>query len=192
MSTRLDVHFSSRTPEWSTPDDLFAELNGIFHFDLDACASPANAKCTRYFTKEQDALRRTWRGTVWMNPPYGREIAAFMRKAHEESLAGATVVCLVPSRTDTDWWHRYAKRGQVIFLRGRLKFGGLVPGARVHSHPVFSAREPVVSPRARADSMAQRDQEWSSQIPPKASQLREEKEVRHGEKGEEVQPMVTN
>ena len=124
MSTRLDVHFSSRTPEWSTPDDLFAELNGIFHFDLDACASPANAKCTRYFTKEQDALRRTWRGTVWMNPPYGREIAAFMRKAHEESLAGATVVCLVPSRTDTDWWHRYAKRGHVIFLRGRLKFGG--------------------------------------------------------------------
>ena len=59
-----------------------------------------------------------------MNPPYGREIATFMRKAHEESLAGATVVCLVPSRTDTDWWHRYAKRGQVIFLRGRLKFGG--------------------------------------------------------------------
>jgi len=59
-----------------------------------------------------------------MNPPYGREIAAFMRKAYEESLNGATVVCLVPSRTDTEWWHRYATRGQAIFLRGRLKFGG--------------------------------------------------------------------
>ncbi len=59
-----------------------------------------------------------------MNPPYGREIARFMRKAYEESLAGSTVICLVPSRTDTDWWHRYAKRGQIICLRGRLKFGG--------------------------------------------------------------------
>jgi len=58
-----------------------------------------------------------------MNPPYGRAIAAFLRKAHEESLSGATVVCLVPSRTDTAWWHRYARQGQIIFLRGRLRFG---------------------------------------------------------------------
>ena len=121
--SRLDVHFSSRTDAWSTPDGLFTELNDVFRFELDACASPANAKCTRYFTKEQDALKQRWRGTFCMNPPYGREIAAFMRKAYEESLARATVVCLVPSRTDTDWWHRYAKRGVVIHLRGRLKFG---------------------------------------------------------------------
>ncbi len=123
MSSRLGVHFSSSCDEWSTPDDLFAELNEIFHFDLDACACPQNAKCERYFTKEQDTLKQHWRGTVWMNPPYGRKIAAFMRKAYEESLAGATVVTLVPSRTDTGWWHRYARRGQIIFLRGRLKFG---------------------------------------------------------------------
>ncbi len=129
MSSRLDVHFSSRTPEWSTPDDLLGELNDIFHFDLDACASRANAKCMRFFTKEQDALTRRWHGTVWMNPPYGREIAGFMRKAYEESLVGATVVCLVPSRTDTEWWHRYAKRGQIILLRGRLKFGGATSSA---------------------------------------------------------------
>lgn len=121
---RLDVHFSQRSDEWSTPSDLFAELDAIFHFDLDACASPANAKCDRYFTREQDALRQTWCGTVWMNPPYGRKIAAFMRKAFEASLLGATVVCLVPARTDTAWWHRYARQGQVIFLRGRLRFGG--------------------------------------------------------------------
>jgi phage N-6-adenine-methyltransferase len=117
-------HFSSRTSDWSTPDHLFAELNEVFHFDLDACATASNAKCGRYFTKEQDALKQSWRGTVWMNPPYGREIALFMRKAYEESLAGATVVCLVPSRTDTQWWHRYARRGQIIYLRGRLRFGG--------------------------------------------------------------------
>ena len=124
-----NVHFSSASSEWSTPDDLFAELNDIFHFDLDACASPTNAKCTRYFTKAQDALRQSWHGTVWMNPPYGREITAFMRKAYEESFTGATVVCLVPSRTDTKWWHSYTKRGQVIFLRGRLRFGGMKSGA---------------------------------------------------------------
>ena len=124
MTSLLNVHFSQQSDEWSTADDLFAELNQIFHFDLDACASAENAKCETFFTKEQDALQQRWRGTVWMNPPYGRKIASFMQKALEESRVGATVVCLVPSRTDTAWWHRYAKRGQVIFLKGRLKFGG--------------------------------------------------------------------
>ena len=84
--------------------------------------SPANAKCPHYFTKEEDALRQRWHGTAWMNPPYGREIAAFMRKAYQESIAGATVVCSVLSCAATDWWHRYAKCGQVIYLRGRLRF----------------------------------------------------------------------
>ena len=125
-----DVHFSSKTAEWSTPDDLFAELDETFHFDLDACASPANAKCARFFTKEQDALQQEWRGTVWMNPPYGSEIFDFMRKAYESSLAGATVVCLVPSRTCTRWWHGYARRGCVVQLRGRLRFGGAKSGAK--------------------------------------------------------------
>lgn len=129
MASELSVHFSSRTNDWETPSELFAELNEIFHFDLDACASTENAKCSRYFTKHDDALSKRWTGTVWMNPPYGREIAAFMRKAYEESLRGATVVCLVPSRTDTAWWHRYAKQGQIIFLRGRLRFGAATASA---------------------------------------------------------------
>ena len=120
---QFDVHFSSQTPEWETPADLFAELNDIFHFDLDACATSENAKCPRYFTIEDDALTQEWKGTVWMNPPYGREIIKFMRKAYESSLFGATVVCLVPSRTDNEWWHRYARRGQIAYIRGRLKFG---------------------------------------------------------------------
>lgn len=129
MASELNVHFSSRTDDWETPAELFAELNEIFHFDLDACATRENAKCSRYFTKRDDALSKRWTGTVWMNPPYGREIAAFMRKAYEESLSGATVVCLVPSRTDTAWWHRYAKQGQIIFLRGRLRFGAATASA---------------------------------------------------------------
>jgi len=124
MSSKLNVHFSSRRIDWSTPDDLFADLNAIFHFDLDACACPSNAKCARFYTVDEDALSQRWNGTVWMNPPYGRQIGAFMKKAFEESLLGSTVVSLVPSRTDTSWWHRYVKRGQVVFLRGRLRFGG--------------------------------------------------------------------
>jgi phage N-6-adenine-methyltransferase len=135
MST--SVHFSSKTDDWATPEEFFDELDGIFHFDLDACASPTNAKCERYFTREDDTLKQEWTGNVWMNPPYGREIKAFMKKAYEESLKGATVVCLVPSRTDTEWWHRYARRGHIVFLRGRLKFGGSAnsapfPSAIVH------------------------------------------------------------
>lgn len=121
--------FSTGNVEWSTPDELFGELDKIFNFALDACASRTNAKCPHYFTKGQDALRQRWNGTVWMNPPYGNQIGAFMQKAYEESVAGATVVCLVPSRTDTRWWHGYAKRGQIFFLRGRLKFGGATSSA---------------------------------------------------------------
>lgn len=122
--TRHAVHYSSASDEWATPDDFFAELDAVFRFDLDACASAENAKCERYFTREQDALKQRWHGTVWMNPPYGRQIDKFIAKAYEESLAGATVVCLVPARTDTRWWHNYAAQGQVTYLKGRLKFGG--------------------------------------------------------------------
>jgi len=103
--------FSSANDEWSTPQDFFEELNAVFHFDLDACATPANAKCRRYFTKADDALKQTWTGTVWMNPPYGRQIEAFMKKACESFRDGATVVCLVPVRTDTRWWQPAREHG---------------------------------------------------------------------------------
>ncbi len=115
---------SAMNEEWTTPADLFAELKSIFRFTLDACATPANAKCKRFFTRKENALRQEWRGTVWMNPPYGREIGLFVQKAYDESCKGATVVCLLPSSTDTYWWHRWVKRGQVIYLRGRLRFRG--------------------------------------------------------------------
>lgn len=117
-----NVHFSSETEEYATPQSLFNELDEVFHFTLDACASAENAKCEKYFTKADDSLRQIWSGTVWMNPPYGRKIIHFMRKAYEAHHNGATVVCLVPARTDTKWWHKYAVHGTVIFLRGRLCF----------------------------------------------------------------------
>jgi site-specific DNA-methyltransferase (adenine-specific) len=93
-------------------------------FDLDPCATADNAKCPRYFTKEQDGLSQEWTGRVFMNPPYGRTLAAWMRKAWEASQTTAeVVVCLVPGRIDTAWWHDYALRGEVTPRRGRLKFG---------------------------------------------------------------------
>lgn len=119
----LAVHFSSETDVWATPQDFFEQLNAEFGFDLDPCALPDNAKCARYFTPDDDGLAQSWVGRVFMNPPYGRTIGQWMRKAFESAQAGATVVCLVPARTDTAWWHDYAARGEVRFIRGRLKFG---------------------------------------------------------------------
>ena len=122
----MDVHYSSKTNEWSTPQAFFDELNKEFNFTLDPCATSENAKCNKYFTVEDDGLKQDWsKDTVFMNPPYGREIKYWVQKAYEESLNGATVVCLIPARTDTAYWHDYifGKADDIRFLRGRLKFG---------------------------------------------------------------------
>ena len=124
-----DALFSSKTCEWETPAYLFEEYNYKYHFDLDICATNENAKCLRYFTKEQDGLRQEWRGVCWMNPPYGREIGKWVEKAYKSALKGATVVCLLPARTDTSWWHDYCMKGQIEFIRGRVKFGNSKHGA---------------------------------------------------------------
>ena len=120
----MSVHFSSKTDLHSTPQDFFDKLNSEFHFTLDVCATPENAKCAEYFTKEQNGLDQIWHGVVWMNPPYGREIQNWLKKAHESSTYGVTVVCLIPARTDTRWWHEYVVKHEVRFVKGRLKFGG--------------------------------------------------------------------
>ena len=121
-----DVMWSSASSEWETPQDLFDELDRIFHFDLDPCATPTNAKCELFFTKEDDGLRQNWGGhRVFMNPPYGHQIKKWVRKAYLESLKPNTVVvCLLPARTDTQWFHEYCAKGKVWFIKGRLKFGG--------------------------------------------------------------------
>ena len=114
---------SSRTDQWATPQAFFDRLNAEFGFQLDVCALRSNAKCPRYFTPKDDGLAQEWSGVCWMNPPYGREIGQWMKKAYESSLKGATVVCLVPARTDTAWWHQYAMKGEIRFVCGRLRFG---------------------------------------------------------------------
>lgn len=118
--------FTSRSDEWATPSKTFAELDAEFHFTLDPCASETNHKCARYFTKEQDGLTQNWGGQiVFCNPPYGRAIAAWVRKCYEESRKpGTIVVALIPARTDTAYFHDYIyhKAREVRFLRGRLHF----------------------------------------------------------------------
>lgn len=139
-----DLMFSSKTDIWSTPQSFFDKLDAEFHFTLDVCASMENAKCDRYFTETDDGLHKEWRGVCWMNPPYGREMPKWIRKAHEAALNGAIVVCLLPSRTDTKAWHEYVMAAhEVRFVRGRLKFGGCsssapFPSAVVVFRPAIS------------------------------------------------------
>ena len=122
MNTKL--MFSSETDMWATPQDFFDKLNEEFNFQLDVCATAENAKCEKYYTKEQDGLSMPWTGTCWCNPPYGRDIGKWVAKAYASS-AGATVVMLLPARTDTRWFHDYIYgKSEIRFIKGRLKFGG--------------------------------------------------------------------
>jgi len=125
-----NVHFSSKNQAWSTPQDFFDKLDKEFNFTLDPCCSVETAKCSKFYTESDDGLSKDWSSeVVFMNPPYGREIAKWMEKAYLEYLKGATVVCLIPSRTDTKYWHEhifphyYKGDVEVRFLKGRLTFG---------------------------------------------------------------------
>ena len=104
--------------------DFFNKLNTEFNFTLDPCATAENAKCSKFYTLEDDGLAQDWLNEiVFMNPPYGRQIKHWIKKAFDESLKGAIVVCLVPARTDTQYWHDYCmKADEVRFIKGRLKF----------------------------------------------------------------------
>ena len=120
------VLYSSRTDEWPTPQAFFDALDAEFHFTLDPCAASDNAKCRRFFTKDQDGLAQDWgRHHVFCNPPYGRTMREWTRKCFEASRAGALVVLLAHARTDTRWFHDwvYGKATEIRFLKGRLRFG---------------------------------------------------------------------
>lgn len=118
-----DVMFSQQTDVWGTPQWLFDALHKEFGFTLDPCSDGTNAKCERFFSIYDSGLHKDWgTETVFMNPPYS-QCEYWMRKAYGAAQEGATVVCLVPARTDTEWWHRYAMKGEIRLLKGRLKFG---------------------------------------------------------------------
>lgn len=118
------VFYSSKTDMWATPQDFFDALDAEFHFTLDACAVKENAKCEAYYTPEQDGLDQPWTGRVWCNPPYGRNVGQWVKKAHDTASGGGFVVMLLPARTDTRWFHDYIYgKTEVRFIKGRLKFG---------------------------------------------------------------------
>lgn len=124
LSENMEVHFSSKTDQWETPQGVFDELQAEFELEVDVCALPENTKLAVFFDPEKDGLSQNWSGKrCWMNPPYGREIGKWVEKA---ATGGAEiVVALLPARTDTRWWHDYIQdKTEVRFIRGRLKFGG--------------------------------------------------------------------
>lgn len=139
-----DLMFSSKTDIWSTPQDFYNKYNSEFNFELDVCATEDNAKCYKYFTEQDNGLEQVWEGVCWMNPPYGREIKQWIKKAYDSSKQGATVVCLVPARTDTTWWHEYCMKAcRIDFIKGRLKFGEAKNGAPFPSAVVVFKGEQI-------------------------------------------------
>lgn len=137
-----EVMFSSKTDMWETPQDFFDKLNEEFHFTVDVCAIPKNAKCEKFFTPEMNGLKQEWTGICWCNPPYGREIGKWVEKAYIASTWGATVVMLLPARTDTKWFHEYIyNKAEIRFIKGRLKFGNSKTAAPFPSMVVIFRNE---------------------------------------------------
>jgi phage N-6-adenine-methyltransferase len=121
------LHFMSGSGEWDTPQDLFDDLNELFAFDLDAAANKGSTKCEHWLGEgsdlAEDALSVDWKGTVFLNPPYGRQVGKWVRKARESARDGTVIVCLLPARTDTKWFQNVWDAQYVVFIFGRLKFG---------------------------------------------------------------------
>jgi site-specific DNA-methyltransferase (adenine-specific) len=118
--------YSSNSDEWATPQEVFDSLDAEFHFDLDPCATDENHKCERYFTLENSGLEQNWGGCrVFCNPPYS-EISKWVEKAYRETRQdGTLVVLLIPSRTDTRYFHDFIyHRAEIRFVKGRINFGG--------------------------------------------------------------------
>jgi site-specific DNA-methyltransferase (adenine-specific) len=149
--SRLDVHFSSASIEWGTPDDVIALVRTQYPLVLDVCATPGRQKAPNYFAppgadlsnafgdtiRAVDGLIQDWAawcrylgGAAWMNPPFGRGVInRWVEKAALEADKGACVIALLPVRSDTSWWHNFVepvrlgeKPGEVIFWRGRMRF----------------------------------------------------------------------
>jgi phage N-6-adenine-methyltransferase len=145
LAGKMDVHYSSETGEWETPQDLFDLLDSEFRFEIDVCADSESAKCQQYFSRDNDGLTQSWgKKRCWMNPPYGHEIEGWMEKAFQESKSGSLVVCLIPARVDTAWWWDYCRYGEIRFLRGRLRFGDSLTSAPFPSAVVIFGQETKV------------------------------------------------
>tara|TARA_R110000824_G_scaffold55256_8_gene152311 strand:+ start:1140 stop:1619 length:480 start_codon:yes stop_codon:yes gene_type:complete len=148
------VHFSSKSQEWETPQDLFDQFNSKFNFEVDVCATVENAKCSSFFSIDDDGLSKSWAPQIcWCNPPYGRSIKHWIEKSQKEAELGATVVCLIPARPDTSYWHDFIfPFAEIHFIRGRLKFGHAKHGAPFPS-AVVVFRPGGIDPLTRWDKV---------------------------------------
>jgi site-specific DNA-methyltransferase (adenine-specific) len=146
MRAKNNGRYNGNGREWETPPEIFDALHEEFNFTLDPCATPENAKCAKFFTEAEDGLKQSWAGhRVFMNPPYGREIYAWTRKARLEAARGTLVVGLLPASIDLAWWHEDVMgHAQVRYIRGRVRFltggpyraSGFFPSVVVIWHPV--------------------------------------------------------
>ncbi len=138
------VLHSSASDEWSTPQDFFDILDKEFEFDVDGAATNENKKCPEYCTDYLNFKASPCK-VIWLNPPYSM-CAEFMKKSWELAMEGHVIVCLIPARTDTKYWHEYCSRAcEIRFLKGRLKFGNSTNSAPFPSAVViFNGVQPLV------------------------------------------------
>jgi site-specific DNA-methyltransferase (adenine-specific) len=127
---RPELRFKSATNEWPTPDSLWKPLDDEFGFTLDVCSTHENAKCANHFTLAEDGLKQPWSGVAWMNPPYGAQLARWVKKCHDEAMRGVLVVGLIPVRSNTSYWHDYVMGNEIRFVRGYPKFGNAKQGLK--------------------------------------------------------------
>ena len=127
---RPELRFKSATNEWPTPDSLWKPLDDEFGFTLDVCSTHENAKCANHYTLVEDGLKKPWFGVAWMNPPYGAQLARWVKKCHDEAKRGVLVVGLIPVRSNTSYWHEYVMGNEIRFVRGYPKFGNAKQGLK--------------------------------------------------------------
>lgn len=147
MRTRNNGRYNGNGRHWETPPEVFEPLNIEFNFTLDPCATPETAKCSRFYTEADNGLMKSWSGErVFMNPPYGREVYVWTRKARDEAARGALVVGLLPASTDLAWWHEdVVGHAEVRYLRGRVRF---LTGGPYRASGFFASVIVIWRPRA--------------------------------------------
>jgi len=144
--------FNAKSVEYNTPDNIYEPLNKEFGFTLDVASTHENAKCERHYTAAEDGLKQQWSGVCWMNPPYGRVMQKWVRKAHAEWKRGCCVVALIPARTNTGWWHDCIQDiATVRFIRGEVAFKGFERG-------LWMPMCVVIWPNAQAERQEERRQ----------------------------------
>jgi phage N-6-adenine-methyltransferase len=168
MRAKNNGRYNGNGREWETPPELFKKLDDEFHFNLDPCATSANHKCFSFFTEADNGLTIPWvemmaplEVRAFMNPPYGREVAAWTHKAREEADKGALVVGLLPASTDLAWWHEDVWRhAEIRYIRGRVRF---LTGGPYRASGFFASVIVIWRPRLR--NLDRYGWEWANEHP---------------------------